>query len=262
MGATYDYELSIAKKALLTAGNILKDWKAPLYTKWKGRIDPVTIADKTSEKHIVDILKKEFPNDLIISEEYSPLKEIEVKGKRRWYLDPLDGTVNFFRGLPNWCISLALADENDKIVCAVVNDPTMNECYTAIKGNGAYLNDEKINVSDITELKRSVVASGFPYTFDNPDETNLREWSNLVPLVLTARSLGAAAKDICQVAVGRIDVFWERGLERWDTAAGILICTESGAKVTNLQGKIFDGPGTNIVIANEVLHDKVFDVLK
>src|SRR5690625_206758 len=209
MAKNYDLELQVAKEALISAGEILENWTIPLKAKWKGRIDPVTEADKTSEKHIIDQLSSKFPSDIIISEESNPLKEDEVKGKRRWYLDPLDGTVNFFRGIPNWCISLALVNENDKVVCAVVHDPIMDNCYTAIKGEGSYCNGEKITVSDVKELKRAVIASGFPYTFDNPNETNLDEWSKMTPKVLTVRSLGAAAKDICQVANGKIDLFYK-----------------------------------------------------
>jgi myo-inositol-1(or 4)-monophosphatase len=258
----YEKELSTALEAVRLSGMVLKNWSTPLEKEWKGTINPVTSADKASEKIIIEAIQQVFPDDLIISEELNPADETSVQNKRRWYLDPLDGTVNFIRGIPHWCISVALVIEDNQTVCGVVYDPIMDEMFTAVKGKGAWCNGERLNVSRVTELHRSVAASGFPYLFDNPKTNNLLEWSKITPQVLTVRSLGAAAKDICEVAKGRIDIFWEQGLERWDLTAAALICKEAGAAVTDMNGTALEGPGNHLIVANPVLHQKVLAIFK
>ncbi|WP_277584645.1 inositol monophosphatase family protein [Psychrobacillus antarcticus] len=255
----YSEELKVIKHILSQAGQILLNWKQPLDIQWKGIINPVTMADKASETYIINELIKHFPKDNIISEESLNLSGESAKNKRRWYLDPLDGTVNFSRSIPRWCISLALVDAKNQLVLGVVYSPHSNELFSAIKEQGAYCNDIKISVSDVKELNKSVIASGFPYTFTNPSKTNLVEWSTLTPLALTVRCIGAAALDMCQVASGKIDIFWEQGLEYWDTAAGILICKEAGAIVSDLKGEVLDHPSTQVLIANANLHSKVVE---
>ncbi|MCG8401712.1 MAG: inositol monophosphatase, partial [Firmicutes bacterium] len=231
MQLNYDKELAVAKEALQSAGRLLKNWSKPLYKEWKGSINPVTSADKQSEEQIITLIKAAFPNDIIVSEEKNPIQENAVENSRRWYLDPLDGTVNFIRGLPHWCISIALVNRENKTVCGVVYAPIMEELFSAVKGIGAWCNDEKIEVSKTMELNRAVAASGFPYSFEDINTNNLTEWNKITPNVLTVRSLGAAAQNICEVAKGRIDIFWEQGLERWDLTAAALICSEAGAEV-------------------------------
>jgi myo-inositol-1(or 4)-monophosphatase len=260
MQENYDKELSIAMQAVQLSGPVLKNWSKPLEKEWKGAINPVTSADKESERIIIEVIHHAFPDDIIISEEMNPIGENSVKNQRRWYLDPLDGTVNYIRGLPHWCISIALVNEDNQTVCSVVYDPMMEEMFTAINGKGSWCNGEKLKVSPITDLNRSVAASGFPYSFDDPKTNNLSEWTKITPHVLTVRSFGAAAKDICEVAKGRIDIFWEQGLERWDLTAAALICKEAGATVTDMKGTALGGPGNNIIIANPSLHQKVLAI--
>ncbi|WHY91472.1 inositol monophosphatase family protein [Neobacillus cucumis] len=262
MQGNYETELSIAMQALKSSGSILMKWLKPLKEEWKGAINPVTSADKESERIIVEAIQHAFPDDIIISEEMNPVDESVVENKRRWYLDPLDGTVNFMRGLPHWCISIALVNENNQTVCAVVYDPSREEVYSAIKGKGAWCNGERLQVSQITELNRSVAASGFPYSFENPETNNLWEWTKITPRVLTMRSLGAAAKDLCEVAKGRIDIFWEQDLERWDITAASLICNEAGATVTDMKGTTLEGPGNHVIVANSSLHQQVLELFK
>src|SRR5690606_17912574 len=256
---SFETELTVAVKASEAAGKLLMKWfqQPTLTSEWKGRIDPVTIADKQSEKVIIDTIRAHFPDAIIVSEESNPFAEVEVINKRRWYIDPLDGTVNFIRGFSHWCVAIACVEENNETVCSAVYAPCSNELYTAIQGEGAWCNGERLTVGNNTELHRSVVASGFPYSFEDPATSNLVEWARITPQVLTVRSLGAAAKDICEVAGGRIDIFWEQGLERWDITASALICREAGAKVTDRNGKELTGPGTSIIVANPVLHEKV-----
>ncbi|NHM32463.1 inositol monophosphatase family protein [Neobacillus terrae] len=256
----YDKELSIAIEAAQNSGTLLKNWSKPLKKEWKGEINPVTSADKASENILIKTIVNAFPDDIIISEESNPVEEKSVKNNRRWYIDPLDGTVNYIRGIKHWCISIALVDDSNKVVCSVVYNPLMEEMYTAMKGKGAWCNGERISVSNTENLNRSVAASGFPYSFDDPLTNNLTEWSIITPQVLTVRSLGAAAIDLCQVAKGRIDIFWEQGLERWDLTAASLICSEAGAKVTDMKGRTLEGPNNNIIVANPILHAKVTEL--
>jgi len=258
----YSEELKVIKSILYQAGQILLNWRQPLDIQWKGIINPVTMADKASETYIINELLKYFPNDNIISEESIDSHVKSVNNKRRWYLDPLDGTVNFSRSIPRWCISIALVDAKNQLVLGVVYSPYSNELFSAIKDQGAYCNDINISVSDVKELNKSVIASGFPYTFTDPLKTNLAEWSTLTPLALTVRCIGAAALDMCQVASGKIDIFWEQGLEYWDTAAAILICKEAGATVSDLKGEVLDYPSKQVLIANPNLHSKVIEQFK
>lgn len=262
MQGNFERELTVAVKAIKMSGEMLKAWSKPLEKEWKGVINPVTSADKESEEMIIKAIQSAFPDDIIVSEERNPVEEISVKGKRRWYLDPLDGTVNFMRGIPHWCISLALVNEEDLTVCSAVYAPMVDEMYTAIRGKGAWCNGEKLEVSQITDLNRSVAVSGFPYSFDDPNTNNLLEWTKITPLVLTIRSLGAAAKDLCELAKGRVDIFWEQGLERWDITAASLICKEAGATVTDINGRALEGSGNNVIAANPILHEKVIQLFR
>lgn len=254
-------ELQVAELAARAAGEAIRQWQQPLDEQWKGRINPVTAADKRSEALLLSHIKSAFPSDLIVSEESSPLTEEEVKGRRRWYIDPLDGTVNYSRNVPHWCVSVAYVDERDTTQTAVVYAPLSDEMFCAVRGQGAALNGSTIAVSDTDRLERAIVASGFPYSFDDPERTNLREWSAIAPRVLTVRCMGAAAKDLCEVARGRMDAFWEIELERWDTAAGALICAEAGAVVTDLDGEPLPGPSRHILVSNPMLHAPIRQLL-
>ncbi|WP_197081154.1 inositol monophosphatase family protein [Gordoniibacillus kamchatkensis] len=251
----------MAEIAARTAGRAILHRIGPLEQEWKGRIDPVTAADRESEQIILTFIRDAFPLDIIVSEESNPIAEENVRGKRRWYVDPLDGTVNFSRNNPHWCVSIAFVDESDTAQAAVVYAPKCNELYGAVRGQGATLNGESIRVSGTDRMDRAVLASGFPYSFDNPDRTNLKEWSMLTPHALTVRCWGAAAKDLCEVARGRIDGFWELELERWDITAGAFICSEAGARVTDLSGKPVAGPSRDIMAANPGLHAAMMELL-
>jgi myo-inositol-1(or 4)-monophosphatase len=254
-------ELRIAEMAATTAGKAIHRRTQPLNQEWKGRINPVTAADLESEAIIISLIRDHFPNDIIISEESNPLPEHRVKGNRRWYIDPLDGTVNYSRNISHWCVSIAFVDETDRTQAAVVYSPPSHELFSAVRGQGAALNRERIHVSQTSQLDRAVIASGFPYSFDDPDRTNLPQWSAITPQVLTVRCMGAAAKDLCEVARGTIDAFWEIELERWDITAGALICSEAGAKVTSIKGEIIQGPSTTILTSSPCLHDSLLNYL-
>src|SRR5690606_39186476 len=176
-------ELEVAIGAARRAGEILKNWTGALEEAWKGPINPVTAADRESERILIAALREAFPDDAIVSEESSASAEGEVAGRRRWYVDPLDGTVNFSRGIPHWCVSVALVDETGVTRCAVVYAPLSGELFTAVRGGGAFLDGRPIRVRDTRTLDRAVAASGFPYSFEDPDRNNLREWTAVTPRI-------------------------------------------------------------------------------
>ncbi|MBD5264000.1 MAG: inositol monophosphatase [Bacteroides sp.] len=190
--------------------------------------DVVTTADKTSEDLIVSKIKKLFPGHSIVSEELSNV--IEGNEDYRWIIDPLDGTTNYSQGLPVFCISIAIEYRGTSVV-GVVYAPYLNELYYAVKGSGAFQGDNRIRCSSKNRLEESVVATGIPYDkLVNPDN-NIKELSKVAPMVRGLRRLGSAAMDLCYVAAGYFEAYWELNLNLWDVAAGVLIAREAGAKI-------------------------------
>ncbi len=211
----------------------------------------VSEADRDSEAAIKKQLQKFFPETEFLGEEESFLTGTKVGTpaleKPRWILDPLDGTTNYVHRFPIFCISLGL-EVKGQIQIAVIDVPLMNETYTAIRGGGAFLNGRPIKVSQTQELKSSLLATGF--FADNTDalEEQLRIFSKLVRVSRGIRRAGAAAYDLCLVARGVFDGFWERNLSPWDTAAGLLLVQEAGGQVVTYRGKLYD-PYKNAVLA-------------
>jgi myo-inositol-1(or 4)-monophosphatase len=245
----FDSESQVARHAVQAAGESLLSWEELPQEEWKGRIDPVSAADREAEQAAVSVLRDAFPNDLVLGEEGTQLTEHEVSGKRRWYLDPLDGTTNFLRGRPHWCVSLALVDSTDEAVCAAVLAPTTGDLFLGVIGEGATCSGEPLNVRESRSLDRAIVSSGFPYSFDNQSKTNLAEWSAVTVEALAVRCSGTAALDLCDVARGRLDAFWEMELAPWDTVAGALIARETGALTTPLDGAKIRGVATDVLAA-------------
>ncbi len=219
--------------------------------------DIVTEVDKASEKLIVSEINKAFPDHDILAEE----SELERKGSRwLWMIDPLDGTVNFSRGYPFFCVSMALVEDGD-LLAGFVRNPFHDETFYAIRGKGGFLNGNPIRVSSVDSLRNSVVATGFPYDRAISQENNIGEFSRVAPAVQGMRRGGSAAIDLCYVACGRLDGFWELKLKPWDMAAGMLIVEESGGRVTDDKGLETD-PYTHCVVAtNGLIHDELLSTL-
>jgi myo-inositol-1(or 4)-monophosphatase len=257
----FDRELEVAKSTVQAAGESLMSWELRPEEEWKGRIDPVSDADREAQQAALSVLRKEFPDDLVVSEEDTQSTEPEVSGKRRWYLDPLDGTTNYLRDRPHWCVALALVDSTDSAVCAAVLAPPTDDLFLAVRGEGATCNGEDIRIRERGYLDRALIGSGFPYSFEDPHRTNLPEWAAVTVNALAVRCSGAAALDLCDVARGRLDGFWEMELEPWDIVAGALIAREAGAITTRLDGSEIDGPTTEVVAAAPRLHARVLETL-
>lgn len=218
----------------------------------------VTQADFASEKAILDIIKKAFPDDNIVSEE-SP--EVEGKSEYRWIIDPIDGTVNFANHIPVCCVSIGLEYQSE-LYMGVVYNPFMEEFYFAERGKGSFLNDKQIHVSEVKEVLHSCLVTGFPYTYLKEPNGPLEVFSSLVTKGVPVRRMGSAALDLCWVAAGRFSGFYEHKLHAWDTAAGVLLVQEAGGKVTNLKGEKYNPFEYGIVATNSIIHDELMDYVQ
>lgn len=217
----------------------------------------VTEADHAAEKAIMDVIKSAFPDHYILSEEAGDLKQ---DSNYKWIIDPIDGTVNFAHGIPLNCVSIAIEHHGEIIMGAVYN-PHMNEFYFAEKGKGATLNDKPIRVSEETKVIKACLVTGFPYTYINMENGPLQIFQRFVTKGVPVRRLGSAAIDLCWVAAGRFDGFYEHKLEAWDSAAGYLIVEEAGGKVTDHEGNKFSVYQHKVLATNGKIHDEMVAVI-
>ncbi len=224
----------------------------------KGDIDLVTEADTGSEKVIIDTIQKAFPNHTILAEE-SGLNRGEFGHK--WIIDPLDGTTNFSHQLGIFSVSIAFS-LNDQTVFGVVLNPETRELFTAVKGKGASLNGRQIRVSNSPSVSESLLVTGFPYNFKDVFDPLLTRFSNCLKASQGVRRLGSAAIDLCFLACGRFDGFWEQNLKPWDTAAGELIAREAGAVVTDFSNKPYAIDKKEILATNGKIHKEMLLLLK
>ncbi len=218
----------------------------------------VTEADHAAEKAILAVIKSNFPDHQILAEETG---EIKQDSTYKWVIDPIDGTVNFAHGIPLNCVSIGIEHE-DEIVLAAVFNPHLNEFYFAEKGKGATLNDKTIRVSDQTQTIKACLVTGFPYTYINAANGPLEIFERFIRKGVPVRRLGSAAIDLCWVAAGRFDGFYEHKLEPWDRAAGYLIVEEAGGKVTDHDGNKFSIYQHKVLATNGKIHEEMLGVMK
>ena len=253
-------ERRIAVEIALQAGEILRqEWmKEGQPVSLKGNvINPVTDVDRRSEAWIKQELRAAFPKDGILAEESGE----SITGlSRRWIIDPLDGTTNFIRRYPLVAVSIGL-EIDGQLVLGVVNNPISGELFLAEKGDGATLNGRSIHVSDTADLGSSLLASGFPYDAWNNPDNNSREWSRFLRSTRSLRCDGSAALDLCQVACGRLDGYWEKGLSAWDLAAGLVIAEEAGAVVSDYVLGTHCLNRGEVVAANSRLHPLMIQLI-
>ncbi len=217
----------------------------------KGVIDLVSEADRQSEQFLLGHIRQNFPHDSIIAEESG---EHSGTSGNVWYIDPLDGTVNYVHGIPIYSVSLAYAQAG-RLRLSVVYDPSRDECFSAELGKGAWLEGQPVHPTSVADLDHALLVTGFPYDIRTTPENNLDHYAHFSLVSQGVRRLGSAALDLCYVACGRFDGFWELELKPWDLAAGALIARESGATVTNTIGKPdFLAPPQSILAANPHLH--------
>jgi myo-inositol-1(or 4)-monophosphatase len=245
--------------AILKSGFVRRPGFEPsLKVEYKSLLDPVTEVDHRSEAFLLGEIQACFAGHRIITEESGVLSGEDCC---RWYIDPLDGTVNFAHGVPIFCVSIAYA-EGDHLVFGAVYDPMQDELFSAERGKGAWLNGESIRVSSTESLNRSLLVTGFPYDIRTNPDNNLENYARLSLLTQGVRRLGSAAIDLCYVAAGRFESFWELALGPWDLAAGALIAREAGATVTDRRGDPdFLKPPYSILAANPILHPQLLKIL-
>jgi myo-inositol-1(or 4)-monophosphatase len=215
------------------ASVLIKYYKKFVNIEYKNEIDPVTKADKTSQKIIIKMIKSVFPQHGILAEEDGINK---IDKDYCWIIDPLDGTVNFVHGVPIFCVSIGLKHKNE-VISGVIYSKITREIFIAEKNKGAWLNGEKINVSKIKDAIRSLAVTGFPYYSRKNNTKAIKIFKNIMLKSQGIRRLGSAALSLAYVACGRFDFFWEEGLKPWDIAAGILMVKEANGKVSDYNGK-------------------------
>ena len=250
--------LAAAWEAADAAGTVIREsWQRPKQIDYKGAINLVTSVDRESERRIVEILQRNFPDHSILAEEQTNL--VGAERNHCWIIDPLDGTTNFAHGYPQFCVSIALEHEG-QVILGIVYDPLRRECFRAVKGRGATLNGNAIRTSEIKELDKSLLATGFPYDHrDNPDYY-LTFFKTFTMRCQGIRRGGSAALDLCYLACGRIDGFWELKLGPWDTAASGLILEEAGGKLTDFSGHPFSIRGSETLGSNSHIHHEMVGV--
>ncbi|HWQ35324.1 MAG TPA: inositol monophosphatase family protein [Blastocatellia bacterium] len=250
----------LAIRAAREAGAILRDYAARGFEVTnKGRINLLTEADLASEKHIKELIASHYPTHRIIAEEsgVSDHRDFEYC----WIIDPLDGTTNFAHGFPCFAVSIGIEHKGQPVAGAIY-DPSRDEMFAAERGAGATLNGQRIRVSDVEQLERALVVSGFPYDVRERMDEYLPAWRAFLEHAQGVRRFGAAAIDMAYVACGRLDGFWEYGLNAWDMAAGAVIVEEAGGRMSKLDGSPFDPYVPSMLCTNGQVHEEMLAVLR
>jgi myo-inositol-1(or 4)-monophosphatase len=229
-------KLSVAKSACMEAGNIQKAWLGKAFTieTKSTQLDLVTEVDKACDTRISSLIRQACPHDFLLTEETFQAEDLQ-DFSRTWVVDPIDGTTNYAHGFPHFCVSIAYCEEGQPVVGAVY-DAIRNELFTAVKGQGAFLNDEPLQVTHTESLSHSLLATGFPYDGRIPFETSLELFTRFMKKSRGVRRAGSAALDLVYLAAGRLDAFWELHLSPWDVAAGMLIVEEAGGRISDCFG--------------------------
>jgi myo-inositol-1(or 4)-monophosphatase len=250
--------LGVAWDAANAAGEIIRrSWQQPKIIDYKGAIDLVTTTDRETEHKIVEIIRGNFADHAILAEE-----ETDLRGNDkdyRWIVDPLDGTTNFAHSYPNFCVSVAL-EWTGEVILGLVYDPLRGECFKAVKGEGATLNGSPIRTSGVRELDKALLATGFPYDRREKADFYLSFFKAFLTRCQGIRRSGSAALDLCYLACGRIDGFWELKLKPWDTAAASLIVSEAGGKLSDFSGNGFSIWASETLASNGIIHNEMAEI--
>ena len=249
--------LATAIEAVIRAGEVqMEHFGREMRVDKKGAIDLVTEIDLQIEREFRAMVGERFPNHVVLGEEFSDADERHHVAEFSWVFDPVDGTTNFAHGLPIFCSSLAL-ELNGQPVVAAVYDPTRRELFTAQRGVGAWLNGAPLRVSSAETLMDSLLCTGFPYTVQEKPEELIGLFGHFLSISRAVRRLGSAAIDLCYVAAGRLDGFWEQRLNPWDISAGALIVDEAGGVTTTVTGEAFNSRLGNIIASNGHIHHQM-----
>jgi myo-inositol-1(or 4)-monophosphatase len=250
--------LDAAVESALAAGSlIVESWQKTKEIQYKSAIDLVTTVDRQAEERIVQTIQKRFPDHSILAEEEATL--VRSESDYRWIIDPLDGTTNFVHAYPQFSVSIAL-EHRERIILGVVYDPLRQEIFTAVKGQGAFLNGSPIQTSKVPELNKALLATGFPYDRRERADFYLAFFKAFLVRSQGIRRAGSAALDLCYLACGRIDGFWELKLHPWDIAAGSLIVREAGGTLSDFDGGPFSILGEETLASNSLIHAEMVRV--
>jgi myo-inositol-1(or 4)-monophosphatase len=253
-----EYVRRVGISAAFEGGGVLRSYLGNLSSIGKkGAIDLVTEADIGSEKQIIQAIRSRFPDHAVLAEESGANPGVP---EYQWIIDPLDGTTNFAHQLPIFAVSIAFAFRGEMTVGIVLN-PVSGELFTAVRGKGAELNGRPIRVSESRRVSESLLVTGFPYNFEEILDSVMDRFRSCLRASRGVRRLGAAALDLCFVACGRFDGFWEENLKPWDTAAGMLIASEAGGQVTDFKGKKFAVDDREILATNGSIHRELMSLL-
>ena len=249
-----DFAIDMAQEA----GRLLRDrLGSQIAITHKGAINIVTDVDLASEQLIRDRIATHYPRHEVLAEEGGLAESVS---DYRWVIDPLDGTTNYAHGFPVFSVSIGLEYQRETVL-GVVYDPMRDELFTAERGGGAALNNRPIRPSSTPDLVHSLLSTGFPYDIRTSTLTNLDHWANFAMNAQALRRIGSAALDLCYVACGRFDGFWELSLSPWDMAAGALIVAEAGGRVTDFQGNQFSNYKPDVIASNGLIHGRMVEII-
>ena len=253
--------LATAVEIVLRAGEIqMAGRESGFQVAKKGEIDLVTEVDLACERMCRAVLAERFPEHDILAEELSAGPQEAARARYRWVFDPLDGTTNYAHGLPIFCASLALELDGQPIVAAVY-DPSRRDLFTAERGQGSFVNGTRLKGSATGVLGDALLVTGFPYDVHVRGPELVELFGLFLQRARAVRRLGSAALDLCYVAAGRFDGFWEQHLKPWDVSAGALVVAEAGGRITGMDGAAFDARAAHLVASNGLLHDAILDVI-
>lgn len=256
-----DY-LTTCEQAARAAGKVLLDWRGRFSVREKGPADLVTEADVAAQNVVRQLLHADFPEIEFVGEESTVEERTRGhRATRRWFVDPLDGTTNYVHGLPGWCVSIALA-EDETILAGCIYDPVSENLYLAAQGEGAYCNGVRMKTSSVAELRQALVALSFP-AYATRQSPEVECFLEMLPHVQAFRRLGSAALNLCHIAAGQMDANWTASVNPWDVAAGILLVREAGGIVTGLHGQPYRLAGSDLAAAaNSPLHNAFTELLR
>lgn len=257
--AEFSNERRVAESLARTAGKrMARERRGGFSVELKDQNDPVTDIDRSVEEFLVSELEDHFPDDTVIGEEFGADRAREG---RVWYVDPIDGTLNFSRGLPMYCVSIGFQiDAATK--AAAIYDPSRDELFSAALDDGAELNGSPMHVSDVDGIEDALLVTGFPRSLDDSEVDNIVNFARLTRASQGVRRLGSVALDLAYVAAGRLDGFWEYYLNPWDTAAGYLLVREAGGRVSDVHGDPFSAHEPSLLATNSSLHDEIIERLE
>jgi myo-inositol-1(or 4)-monophosphatase len=229
----------------------------PESIQFKGRANLVTEMDRRSEEELIRVIRAHHPEHAILSEEIGALPG--SPGMPEWILDPIDGTTNYVHGFPYFCVAVAMR-QGSQLQAGLVYQPSTGDLYRAERGQGAFLNDKPLHVSATPMLQDALLTTGFPSDLSGAPDTNIEHWLALMPKTRALRRLGSACLDLCQVAAGRLDGFWQPSMFIWDVVSGAIIVEEAGGRISDFSGRggVYEG---HIIASNGKIHDVLVDVI-